>query len=345
MKVSEFDYELPDELIAQTPVEPRDTSRLMVIDLASERIEHRHFYDLPEYLRPGDVLVVNESRVIPARLHGIREGTGSQIEVLLLHPISDCAWEALVKPGKRCPIGARLCFGRELTATVTAKTETGGRILEFAWEGEFSAILEKLGETPLPPYIKARLEDKERYQTVYAKVEGSAAAPTAGLHFTTRLLGRLQEMGVKIVPLVLHVGVDTFRPVKAEQVEDHRMHSEYYYLAAEHAETINQCKADGGRVIAVGTTAVRTLETLCRSGKVVPGSGWTDLFIYPGYEFKVIDGMVTNFHLPQSSLLMLVSAFAGLDLIKKAYHTAVEQRYRFFSFGDAMLLIGKERKQ
>jgi len=317
----------------------------MVIDIASGRIAHRHFYDLPEYLTPRDILVVNESRVIPARLFGIREDTGGKVEVLLLHPVTDRSWEVLVKPGKRCPIGATLSFSPELSARVADKTAAGGRILEFSWEGDFSTILEKLGETPLPPYIKARLGDKERYQTIYAKVKGSAAAPTAGLHFTARLISQLQEMGVRIVPLVLHVGVDTFRPVKAEKVEDHRMHSEYYYLAEEHAEAINQCRAAGGRVIAVGTTVVRTLETLGRSGKVVPGSGWTDLFIYPGFEFKIIDGMVTNFHLPQSSLLMLVSAYAGLDLIKRAYQTAVDNRYRFFSFGDAMLLIGKERTQ
>ncbi|HHX01495.1 MAG TPA: tRNA preQ1(34) S-adenosylmethionine ribosyltransferase-isomerase QueA [Firmicutes bacterium] len=343
MKVSEFNYDLPNQLIAQTPVEPRDSSRLMVIDIAAERIEHRHFYNLPEYLKPNDILVINESRVIPARLFGRREGTQAKIEVLLLHPVTDRSWEALVKPGKRCPVGAKICFGPDLSASVAEKTESGGRILEFDWQGDFNAVLEQLGETPLPPYIKAKLEDKERYQTVYANIKGSAAAPTAGLHFTPSLLNSLQEMGVKIVPLVLHVGVDTFRPVKVTDVADHQMHSEYYYLAEEHAAAINKCKQGGGRVIAVGTTVVRTLETLGRSGKILPGSGWTDLFIYPGFEFKIIDGLVTNFHLPQSSLLMLVSAFAGLDLIKRAYQVAIDHEYRFFSFGDAMLLINKEQ--
>ncbi|NLL88374.1 MAG: tRNA preQ1(34) S-adenosylmethionine ribosyltransferase-isomerase QueA [Firmicutes bacterium] len=342
MKTSEFDYDLPHELIAQTPVEPRDSSRLMVIDLASEGIEHRHFCNLPEYLKPGDVLVINESRVIPARLFGAREGSGGKIEALLLHPKTDRSWEALVKPGRRCPVGAKIRFGPDLTATVMAKTATGGRILEFAYDGDFNAVLEELGETPLPSYIKARLENKERYQTVYAKIKGSAAAPTAGLHFTTGLLDRIRAMGIAIVPLVLHVGVDTFRPVQAADIRDHEMHSEYYCLTEEHAEAINLCKENGGRVIAVGTTVVRTLETLGRSGKAGAGSGRTDLFIYPGFQFKIVDGIVTNFHLPQSSLLMLVSAFAGLDLIKRAYQVAVSHNYRFFSFGDAMLLIGKQ---
>lgn len=339
MKVSDFDYELPDELIAQEPVEPRDSSRLMVVDIGSGTIEHKHFYNLPQFLRPNDVLVVNESRVLPARLFGVREDTMGKVEVLLLHCVGEKRWEVLVKPGNRCKIGTKLIFADTLSAVVIASTEAGGRIVEFDYQGDFDAVLEELGETPLPPYIKSKLDNQERYQTVYARAKGSAAAPTAGLHFTTSLLEQISQKGVKIVPLVLHVGLGTFRPVKTEYVAEHRMHSEYYELSAEHAAIINQCRADGGRVIAVGTTVVRTLETLAQSGRVKAGAGWTDIFIYPGYKFEIVDAVITNFHLPQSSLLMLVSAFAGLDLIKTAYKTAVENRYRFFSFGDAMLLI------
>ncbi|HHT36478.1 MAG: tRNA preQ1(34) S-adenosylmethionine ribosyltransferase-isomerase QueA [Candidatus Wallacebacter cryptica] len=338
MKVSDFNYELPDELIAQKPVEPRDSSRLMVVDTGSGSIEHHHFYNLPQFLRPNDVLVINESRVLPARLFGAREDTQGRVEVLLLHPVGEKRWEVLVKPGRRCRVGTRIVIADSLSATVVSETNVGGRIVEFEYVGDFEAILESLGETPLPPYIKAKLEDKERYQTIYAKEKGSAAAPTAGLHFTPALLEEIKQMGVKIVPLILHVGLGTFRPVKSEHVEEHRMHSEYYRLSKESAAVINQRRAEGGRVIAVGTTVVRTLETLAESGKVKAGSGWTDIFIYPGYQFEVVDGIITNFHLPQSSLLMLVSAFAGSDLIKEAYKTAVQNRYRFFSFGDAMLL-------
>lgn len=339
MKVSDFDYDLPPELIAQTPIEPRDQSRLMVLDPDGGNLRHQYFSDLPQYLQPNDLLVVNQSRVLPARLYGIKAETGGKVELLLLHPLSDGKWECLVKPGRRCSVGTKLFFSPELSGTVIANTEAGGRIIEFDYDGDFDQILERLGETPLPPYITEQLEDKQRYQTVYATAKGSVAAPTAGLHFTEELLDQISNMGVKIVPLLLHVGIGTFRPVKTELVAEHKMHSEYYHLSEENAAIINQAKAAGNRIIAVGTTTVRTLETLGQSGAVVAGSGWTDIFIYPGYQFKIVDAMITNFHLPQSSLLMLVSAFSGQSRIKQAYKNAIENKYRFFSFGDAMLLF------
>jgi len=342
MNVSDFDYDLPEELIAQEPVEPRDHSRLMVVDIPNQTIEHRHFYDLVDYLQPNDVLVVNESRVIPARLYGVRKDTLGKIEVLLIRPLSDKLWEVLVKPGKRCKVGTEILFSEQLKARVVDYTAAGGRIVEFDYSGDFDQILEILGETPLPPYIKKQLPDRERYQTVYATIKGSVAAPTAGLHFTPTLLQQIKDKGIKIVPILLHVGIGTFRPVKVERVEDHHMHAEYYSISAENAQIINNCKQSHGRVIAVGTTVVRTLETVGRSGKLSASSGWTDIFIYPGFEFKIIDGLITNFHLPKSSLLMLVSAFAGSELIKKVYQTAIEQRYRFFSFGDASLLLKRK---
>lgn len=344
MKVEEFDYELPQEMIAQNPIEPRDHSRLMVININTGKILHYRFDDLLQFLNPNDVLVVNESRVIPARLYGTKIGTKARIELLLLRQLTDKKWEVLVKPGKRAKIGAEISFGDKLQALVVDKTDFGGRIVEFLCEGNFDDILEELGETPLPPYITAKLDDKERYQTVYARERGSVAAPTAGLHFTNQLIEQIKAVGVKFVPLILHVGLATFRPVKVEKVEEHRMHSEFYSLTQEHAEMINTCKKNGGRVIAVGTTVVRVLETLAQSNGVTAGSGWTDVFIYPGFKFKVIDGLITNFHLPRSSLLMLVSAFAGYDLIKSAYQAAVADNYRFFSFGDAMLLLNSKEQ-
>lgn len=341
MKVADFDYYLPPELIAQQPVYPRDSSRLLVLDRVSGRMEHRSFSDIVAYLEPGDVLVLNDTRVIPARLFGLKKDTGAKIEVLLLKRLSVHKWEVLVNPGKRLKEGAEITFGNgDLKAKVLERTDVGGRILEFEFEGVFEELLDKLGTMPLPPYIKERLEDKERYQTVYSRVEGSSAAPTAGLHFTTELLSQIQQMGVQVVYLLLHVGLGTFRPVKADTVEEHIMHSEFYQVDPEAAEKINEAKKAGGRIVAVGTTTVRTLETVAApDGEIIPGSGWTDIFIYPGYQFKAVDVLLTNFHLPKSTLLMLVSAFAGSDKVKAAYSAAVENRYRFFSFGDAMLII------
>ncbi|WP_338832921.1 S-adenosylmethionine:tRNA ribosyltransferase-isomerase [Moorella humiferrea] len=342
MRLEDFDYYLPPELIAQKPVEPRDASRLLVLHRAKNRLEHRHFYDLPDYLREGDVLVLNETRVLPARLWGRRAGTGARIEVLLLTRRTGDIWETLVRPARRVPVGTEIIFGRgELKGRVISVGKEGERLLEFAYEeGPFEALLERLGEMPLPPYIKEKPENPGRYQTVYARVDGSAAAPTAGLHFTPRLMERLQEKGIKLAYLLLHVGLGTFRPVKVENIEEHRMHAEYYEVTPETAAAINEARCRGGRVVAVGTTVVRTLETVATpEGLIRPGKGWTDIFIYPGYTFKAVDCLITNFHLPKSTLIMLVSAFAGREKILAAYKEAVAAGYRFFSFGDAMLIL------
>ncbi len=341
MDVKDFYYELPEELIAQDPLDRRSDSRLMVLDKESGDVEHRHFYDIKEYLRPGDCLVINNTKVIPARLIGQREKTGGKVEVLLLKRKSDTVWETLVKPGKKARVGTRLTFGDGLlVAEVIDIVEEGNRLIRFEYEGIFEEILDQLGQMPLPPYIKHELKDKNRYQTVYAKYDGSAAAPTAGLHFTEELLDEIRKMGVNIAEVTLHVGLGTFRPVKEENVLDHHMHSEYYEVTEETANLINQTKERGGRIIAVGTTSTRTLEAVAdEDGHLCAKSGWTEIFIYPGYTFKVIDGLITNFHLPESTLLMLVSALAGREHILSAYEQAVEERYRFFSFGDAMLII------
>lgn len=339
MKTSDFTYELPEELIAQTPIEKRDASRLMVLSKENGEIEHRHFYDLPRYLRAGDCLVLNDSRVIPARLFGVRPG-GGVTEIVLLRDLGDKRWECLCRPGKKTRVGNTITFGNgELTAEVEAVQDDGNRILRFEYEGIFLEILDRLGQMPLPPYIKTQLEDKERYQTVYSREPGSAAAPTAGLHFTKELLDEIRAMGVKVCFVTLHVGLGTFRPVKVENIEEHDMHSEYCTISAETAAIINETKANGGRVIAVGTTSCRTLESFAKDdGSMEPSSGWTNIFIYPGYRFKCIDALVTNFHLPGSTLVMLVSALAGRENILHAYKAAVEERYRFFSFGDAMFI-------
>ena len=340
MKKSDFYYELPEELIAQTPLEKRDSSRLLHLDKMTGEMEHRHFYDLPEYLRPGDCLVVNDTRVLPARLLGCRK-TGGSVELVLLRDLGEGRWECLSRPGRKTKPGTELFFGDgELTATVEAVAEGGNRIVQFHFQGIFLEVLERLGKMPLPPYIKEELQDAERYQTVYSRELGSAAAPTAGLHFTPELLRQIEEMGVKVCSVTLHVGLGTFRPVKEEEIEDHEMHSEFCVISPETAETINAVKRSGGRVIAVGTTSCRTLESFAaEDGTIASGSRWTDIFIYPGYRFKCIDGLVTNFHLPESTLVMLVSALAGREHILRAYETAVQMRYRFFSFGDAMLII------
>ncbi|EDS76322.1 S-adenosylmethionine:tRNA ribosyltransferase-isomerase [Clostridium botulinum C str. Eklund] len=340
MKVKDFDFYLPQELIAQHPMEKRDESRLMVVDRKSGQIEHKIFKDILGYLNKGDCLVLNNTRVLPARLIGEKENTGGKIEFLLLKRIEGDTWETLVKPGKKAKIGARFVFGSgELKAEVRAMGEDGSRIIEFEYEGIFEEVLDKLGQMPLPPYITERLEDRERYQTVYSKEKGSAAAPTAGLHFTEELLKEIKEKGIKIVFVTLHVGLGTFRPVKVEDIEKHHMHSEYYTMSKETAEIINNTKENGGKIIAVGTTSCRTLETIGdECGKVRETSGWTDIFMYPGYKFKVVDRLITNFHLPQSTLLMLVSAFSTRENIMNAYKEAVENKYRFFSFGDAMFL-------
>ena len=340
MKKSDFYYDLPEELIAQTPLEKRDGSRLLHLDKESGEMEHRHFYDLPEYLRPGDCLVVNDTRVLPARLLGCRK-TGGGVELVLLRDLGEGRWECLSRPGRKTKPGTELFFGDgELSATVEAVAEGGNRIVQFHYDGIFLEVLERLGKMPLPPYIKEELQDAERYQTVYSRELGSAAAPTAGLHFTPELLKQIEDMGVKICSVTLHVGLGTFRPVKEDEIEDHEMHSEFCVVTPETAETVNAVKKAGGRVIAVGTTSCRTLESFTgEDGILMPGSRWTDIFIYPGYRFKCIDGLVTNFHLPESTLVMLVSALAGREHILKAYETAVQMRYRFFSFGDAMLII------
>ena len=340
MKTSDFYYDLPQELIAQTPLERRDTSRLMVLDPVTQCIEHRHFYDLTEYLNPGDTLVMNDSRVLPARLLGKRIPTGGAVEVLLLTDRGNRTWECLVKPGRKLHEGAQISFGDGiLTAEVAQVLESGNRLVHFHYEGIFLEILEQLGKMPLPPYIKEELEDGERYQTVYSRVTGSAAAPTAGLHFTRELLEQIAQKGVNLAYITLHVGLGTFRPVKVEDVTAHHMHSEFCMISAETADLLNQTRRAGKRIVCVGTTSCRTLESLAdENGVFAERSAWTDIFIYPGYRFRAMDALVTNFHLPESTLIMLVSAFAGYDFTMRAYREAVQQRYRFFSFGDAMFL-------
>lgn len=340
MKTSDFYYELPEELIAQTPVEPRNSSRLMVLPRNGGEIKHKHFYDLPEFLKPGDCLVLNNTRVLPARLYGTREDTGAVVEFVLLRQHGNKLWECLAGPGKKAKTGYKFRFSDKLTAIVTDVLEDGNRMIEFACEGDFFAVLDEVGQMPLPPYIKEKLKDKERYQTVYSKDAGSAAAPTAGLHFTKEMLESIKAMGVNIAYVTLHVGLGTFRPVKVEDVTQHKMHTEHYYIPEEAAKTINETRKNGGRVICVGTTSCRTVESCAKKyGEIKECSGDTDIFIYPGFEFKCMDGLITNFHLPESTLIMLVSAFAGYDNVMNAYNTAVKERYRFFSFGDAMLIL------
>ncbi|MDY4171121.1 MAG: tRNA preQ1(34) S-adenosylmethionine ribosyltransferase-isomerase QueA [Evtepia sp.] len=340
MKTHDFYYDLPPELIAQTPIQRRDASRLLTLNKRTGETGHHHFYDLPTFLRPGDCLVLNDSRVLPARLIGHREPSGGACEVVLLIDRGENIWECLVRPGKKLREGAKLSFGKgELTAEVTKVLEDGNRLIHFTYNGIFLEILERLGKMPLPPYIKETLQDAERYQTVYSKEIGSAAAPTAGLHFTKELLQEIEALGVKVCYVTLHVGLGTFRPVKAEEITDHNMHSEYCVISAETAETINRTKAAGGRVLCVGTTSCRTIESWAgENGTLKASAGWTNIFIYPGYRFKVLDGLVTNFHLPESTLIMLVSALAGRDHVLAAYEEAVRERYRFFSFGDAMFI-------
>ena len=339
-KTKDFYYDLPEELIAQTPLEKRDTSRLMGLDRKTGEVTHKHFYDILDYLKPGDCLVMNDSRVLPARLLGHRP-TGGAVEVLLLRDLGDKCWECLCKPGRKMQVGNEVIFGNgELTATVKAVQEDGNRVVEFHYEGIFLEVLERLGKMPLPPYIKAELADQERYQTVYSREVGSAAAPTAGLHWTNELLDKARAKGVKTAFVTLHVGLGTFRPVKAENILEHHMHAELCMMSAETAAILNETKAAGGRVICVGTTSCRTLESLAKEdGSFEAGSKWTEIFIYPGYTFKAMDGLITNFHLPESTLVMLVSAFAGRDHVLAAYEEAVKERYRFFSFGDAMCII------
>lgn len=340
MNVIDYDYDLPEELIAQDPLEDRSSSRLMVLDRQTGDVEHRHFTDILEYLHPGDCLVINNTKVIPARLFGVKEDTQAKIEVLLLKRKENDIWETLVKPGKKAKPGTKLVFGDGLlTAEVVDVVEEGNRLIQFHYDGIFEEILDQLGQMPLPPYITHQLKDKNRYQTVYAKYDGSAAAPTAGLHFTKELLQKVKDMGVDIAEVTLHVGLGTFRPVKVENVLDHHMHSEFYMVSQEAADKINRAKESGHRVIAVGTTSTRTLEAAAdENGRLHETSGWTEIFIYPGYQFKVIDALITNFHLPQSTLVMLVSALAGREHVLHAYEIAVKERYRFFSFGDAMLI-------
>ena len=341
MKTSDFNFDLPQELIAQDPLEDRSSSRLMVLNKESGEIAHRIFHDITEYLHPGDCLVINDTKVIPARLIGTKEDTGAHIEILLLKRKENDVWETLVKPGKKCRPGARVVFGNgELKAEIVDVLEDGNRLVHFEYEGIFEEVLDRLGQMPLPPYITHKLKDKNRYQTVYAKNDGSAAAPTAGLHFTKELMKQVEEKGVKIAHVTLHVGLGTFRPVKVDNVESHHMHSEFYMVEEDQAKLINDTKKNGGRVISVGTTSCRTLESATdENGILHAGSGWTEIFIYPGYKFKMIDGLITNFHLPESTLLMLVSALAGKEYIMAAYEEAVKERYRFFSFGDAMLIL------
>lgn len=340
MKVSDFYFDLPEELIAQCPLEKRDASRLMVLDKETGEIEHRKFHDILEYLKEGDTLVLNNTRVLPARLIGEKEETGGKIEFLLLKRIEGDKWECLAKPGRKAKVGTVFTFGEgKLKAIVREIGEEGNRIIEFMYDGIFEQVLDELGQMPLPPYIHEKLEDKERYQTVYSKEKGSAAAPTAGLHFTEELLEEIKAKGVNIAYLTLHVGLGTFRPVKVDDVNNHVMHSEYYHLDKENADLINKTKELGNRVIAVGTTSSRTLETIGdENGRVREQSGWTDIFIYPGYKFKIVDNLITNLHLPESTLIMLVSALAGQDNIMNAYNTAVKEKYRFFSFGDSMFI-------
>lgn len=344
MDVKDFYYDLPQELIAQDPLEDRSSSRLMVLDKITGEVEHRHFKDITEYLRPGDCLVINNTKVIPARLYGVKEGTEAKIEILLLKRKENDIWETLVKPGKKCKIGTKIVFGEGiLTGEVVDIVEEGNRLIQFHYEGIFEEILDRLGQMPLPPYITHQLQDKNRYQTVYAKYDGSAAAPTAGLHFTPELLQQVRDMGVEIAEVTLHVGLGTFRPVKESDVLKHHMHSEFYKIEQSEADKINKAKKEGHRVIAVGTTSTRTLESAAdENGFLTEKSGWTEIFIYPGYQFKVIDALITNFHLPESTLVMLVSALAGRKHVLAAYETAVEEKYRFFSFGDAMFIVDRE---
>ncbi|NPV42526.1 MAG: tRNA preQ1(34) S-adenosylmethionine ribosyltransferase-isomerase QueA [Firmicutes bacterium] len=341
MKLKDFDYYLPEELIAQCPTQKRDESRLMVIYRNSGKIEHRIFKDIHLYMNKGDCIVLNDTKVIPARLLGKRKDTGGRIEFVLLKSLGNDKWEVLVKPGKRAKIGKEFIFGDGLLiARVLDKTPVGGRIVEFEYQGDFRELLNEVGRVPLPPYIKKEISDDKRYQTVYGRKEGSAAAPTAGLHFTQELINKIERKGINIVYVTLHVGLGTFRPVKSNDIRNHKMHSEYFCLPEKSAEIINSTKKHGNRVIAIGTTTVRTLESVANEEGIVTASeGWTDIFIYPGFEFKIIDGLLTNFHLPKSTLLMLVSAFAGRELILNAYEKAIRERYRFFSFGDAMLIL------
>jgi S-adenosylmethionine:tRNA ribosyltransferase-isomerase len=340
MNKSDFNFYLPEELIAQTPIEHRDESRMLHLDKLTGELEHRHFYDLPQYLRPGDCLVLNDSRVLPARLFGVRP-TGGSVEVVLLRDLGEGKWECLTRPGKKTRPGTELIFGDgELTAQVLEVVEGGKRIIQFHYEGIFLEILERLGKMPLPPYIKVELEDNERYQTVYSRELGSAAAPTAGLHFTKELLSKIEAMGVNVCYITLHVGLGTFRPVKADKIEDHEMHSEFCIVPERTAKIVTETKRNGGRVICVGTTSCRTVESFAEADGTLPAtSGWTDIFIYPGYKFKCLDALITNFHLPESTLVMLVSALAGRENILHAYDVAVQERYRFFSFGDSMLIL------
>ncbi|HAN10331.1 MAG TPA: tRNA preQ1(34) S-adenosylmethionine ribosyltransferase-isomerase QueA [Clostridiales bacterium] len=340
MKLSEFDYYLPDRLIAQKPLDNRSSSKMLVLDKKTGQIEHKIFKDILEYVNRGDCLVLNDTRVIPARLFGVRKDTNAPIELLLLKRKDINTWETLVKPGKKARTGVEIVFGNgELTGTINEVLENGNRVIKFKYNDVFEEVLEKLGHMPLPPYITEKLEDKERYQTVYSKNNGSAAAPTAGLHFTQELLEKLKDNGVEVAFVTLHVGLGTFRPVKTENVLEHEMHSEYYNIDKQEADKINNVRQSGGRVIAVGTTSTRTLEAACNEqGDVIAGDAWTDIFIYPGYKFKVIDGLITNFHLPKSTLLMLISALAGRENVLNAYKVAVESEYRFFSFGDAMII-------
>ncbi|HZG69962.1 MAG TPA: tRNA preQ1(34) S-adenosylmethionine ribosyltransferase-isomerase QueA [Chondromyces sp.] len=341
MRVDDFDFYLPESLIAQTPLKERAESRLMVLDKETGEMKHEVFKHIISYLNPGDCLVLNDTKVLPARLYGVKEDTGAKIEVLLLKQEEGDRWETLVKPAKRIKIGSKISFGDgRLVAECVGEKEHGGRVFEFSYEGIFYEVLEELGEMPLPPYIKEQLDEQDRYQTVYAKERGSAAAPTAGLHFTEELLKEIQDKGVHIAFITLHVGLGTFRPVSVDKIEEHDMHSEFYQVSEGTARLIEKVREEGGRIISVGTTSTRTLETVARDhgGKIMPASGWTDIFIYPGFEFKAIDGMITNFHLPKSTLIMLVSALAGKENILKAYNTAVQEKYRFFSFGDAMFI-------
>ncbi|WP_276834921.1 tRNA preQ1(34) S-adenosylmethionine ribosyltransferase-isomerase QueA [Megasphaera stantonii] len=338
MKLSDFYYDLPKELIAQHPAEQRDHARLMLYDRQSGAVEHKHFYDLIDELHKGDVLVFNDSRVIPARLYGKKSPTGGKVEVLLLTPVGEDTWEVLVKPGKRALPGAVIEFPEGLTCQILDRTDFGGRIVKFEYDGVFDDIIDKIGEMPLPPYIHEKLEDPDEYQTVYARERGSAAAPTAGLHFTDELLERIKAKGVELVFVTLHVGLGTFRPVEEENIEDHEMHSEFYSITEEAAQTINRAKAEGRRIVAVGTTSIRTLESAGTTGMLQAGAGWTNIFIYPGYTFHIVDALVTNFHLPESTLLMLISAMSTREKILKAYEIAVQEKYRFFSFGDAMFI-------
>lgn len=340
MRTADFDFHLPEELIAQVPLQDRTSSRLMCLDKQTGEIEHKHFYNIIDGLKEGDCLVLNNTRVIPARLFGAREGSGGKVEFLLLTRTEKDKWEVLVKPGKKAKVGDKIVFGEGiLSATIREIIEDGKRIVEFEYEGIFEEVLDRLGEMPLPPYIHEKLEDRERYQTVYSKHNGSAAAPTAGLHFTTELLEEIKQKGVKVAYVTLHVGLGTFRPVKVEDVLEHEMHSEFYIIDEENAAIINETKDNGGRIISVGTTSTRTIESNAdENGRVKVGSGWTNIFIYPGYKFKCVDALITNFHLPESTLIMLVSALAGKEEVLNAYNEAVKERYRFFSFGDAMFI-------